>query len=103
VSSGQVDVGAETVSPPWAAPLSAYSRRVRCCLVAAPPPRRRGRGVRGVQGLPVACPLSTGIAVAVGCAVLGGFGTTGPTALTADRLEDSVATTFSHLAEVRYQ
>jgi hypothetical protein len=44
-----------------------------------------------------------GVAVAAICALLGGFSTVGPTALTARRLDASIAATFGHLAEVRYQ
>lgn len=44
-----------------------------------------------------------GIAVAAVCALLGGFSTVGPTALTARRLDTSIAATFGHLAEVRYE
>jgi ABC-2 type transport system permease protein len=44
-----------------------------------------------------------GIAMTAICALLGGFSTVGPTALTSSRLDTSVATTFGHLVEVQYQ
>lgn len=43
------------------------------------------------------------IAITAICALLGALSTVGPTALTANRLDTSIATTFGHLAEVRYQ
>jgi ABC-2 type transport system permease protein len=50
------------------------------------------------------CALArVGVAAAAVGAVLGGLSTVGPTALTAERLDTSVATTFGHLVEIRYQ
>lgn len=66
----------------------------------------RRRDFAGADAMPAGRRRATvriGIAVAAICALLGGFSTVGPTALTARRLDTSIAATFGHLAEVRYQ
>ena len=47
--------------------------------------------------------VRVGLAVAAISAVLVGLSNVGPTALTSRRLDQSIATTFGHLVEVRYQ
>ncbi|WP_127357032.1 ABC transporter permease [Actinacidiphila soli] len=66
----------------------------------------RRRDFAGADAMPAGRRRTTvriGIATAAIGALLGGFSTVGPTALTATRLDTSIATTFGHLAEVRYQ
>jgi ABC-2 type transport system permease protein len=66
----------------------------------------RRRDFAGADAMPTGrrrVTIRIGIPVAAVCALLGGFGTVGPTALTSSRLNTSIATTFGHLAEVRYE
>jgi ABC-2 type transport system permease protein len=66
----------------------------------------RRRDFAGVDAVPARRRRATmriGVALAALSAVLVGLSGVGPTALTANRLGDSLATTFGNLAEVRYQ
>jgi hypothetical protein len=65
----------------------------------------RRRDFAGADTMPAGRRRATvriGIAVACVAGLLGGFSGVGPTALTAKRLNASVAATFGNLAEVRY-
>lgn len=65
----------------------------------------RRRDFAGADAMPAGRGRATvriGIATVVISALLGGFSGVGPTALTAGRLNKSVATTFNNLTEVRY-
>jgi ABC-2 type transport system permease protein len=66
----------------------------------------RRRDFAGADAVPASRRRATvriGIAAAAISAVVGALGGVGPTALTASRLDASVAATFGNLAEVRYQ
>jgi ABC-2 type transport system permease protein len=65
--------------------------------------RRRDFAGGDVPAAPRRTGVRIGLAVAVISAVLLALGGVGPTALTDTRLETAIASTFGHLAEVRYQ